>query len=130
MSLSTAVTPSPHYLSNELFSLVQHWYLDTGLSNVITMIDRDAALGALLGGWVVTRARRSLKQWQHLGSFLLSACVGYLFTPVAVPHLPNLSVSVTAFICALVALPISIKLMIWVNNTELADIVRRLRWPK
>ena len=116
-------------MTNEFFSLVSHWYLDTGLS-IVAMIDRDTAFGAALGAWVVTSARRTLKGWQHLGSFLLSACVGYLFTPVALPHMTGLSAGVTAFICALVVIPISIKLMIWVNTADITEVIRRFRGPK
>ncbi len=116
-------------MTNELFSFANYGYLNIGLP-IIAMIDRDALFGASLGAWVVTSARRTLKGWQHLGSFLLSACVGYLFTPVALPHLTGLSVGVTAFICALVVIPISIKLMIWVNSTDIVDVLRRLKGPK
>lgn len=116
-------------MTNEMLSFFTHWYFEIGLP-IVSIIDRDALFGACLGAWVVTSARRALKGWQHVGSFLLSACVGYLFTPVALPHLSGLSVGVTAFICALVVIPISIKLMIWVNTTDIAEVLRRLRGPK
>lgn len=116
-------------MTNELFSFATHWYLNAGLP-IIEIIDRDAVFGASLGAWVATSARRTLKGWQHFGSFLLSACVGYLFTPVALPHLTGLSAGVTAFICALVVIPISNKLMIWVNTMDIVDVIRRLKGPK
>ena len=116
-------------MTNEMIRFASYWYLEIGLP-MIAMIDRDAVFGACLGAWVVTSARRSLKGWQHVGSFLLSASVGYLFTPVALPYLNGLSVGVTAFICALIVIPISIKLMIWVNTADIADVLRRFKGPK
>ena len=130
MHLFTAMTALTHDMNNQLMHFVQNSFPDSGLFILLAMIDPEAALGAVLGGWVVTRSRRILKRWQHMASFALSACVGYLFTPAAAPHLPGLPVSVTAFICALLALPISIKVMTWVNTADITDILRRLRWPK
>lgn len=90
-------------------------------------IDGEALFGAALGAWLVTTTRANFKAWQRMGSLLLSAGVGYLFTPVALPMAPFLTEGVTAFLCALVVIPISIKLMQWIDGAGIGDIIRHLR---
>ncbi|MFH6566265.1 MULTISPECIES: putative holin [Pseudomonas] len=114
----------------EIVNLAQYWYFETKLSIVVAMIDRDTLFGASLGACIVTSRRGNLKGWRFPGSFFLSAGVGYLFAPVVLPHLPGLSSGVTAFICALIVIPISIKLTAWVNTADIVEIIRRLRPPK
>ena len=114
----------------EIVDLSHHWLFDATLSIIVTIIDNEVIFGACLGAWVVVGSRRDLRAWQQIGSFLLSACVGYLFTPVVLPHLTGFSAGATAFFCALVVIPISIKIMKWVNATDIADILRRFKGPK
>lgn len=114
----------------EMVDLTHHWLFEVTLNIFITIIDNEVIFGACLGAWVVAGTRRGMKAWQQLGSFLLSACVGYLFTPVALPHLTGFSAGATAFFCALVVIPISIKIIKWVIVTDLADIFRRFKGPK
>ena len=90
-------------------------------------IDGEVLFGASLGAWLVTTTRTNFKAWQRIGSWLLSAGVGYLFTPVALPLAPFLTAGVVAFLCALLVIPISIKLMQWIDGAALAEIVRHLR---
>lgn len=108
-------------------SSVHGLYIGLGLASLLPLIDVDALFGAVLGGWVLTSARRHFKAWQHLGSFLLSTGVGYLFMPVVLPLAPMLSHGVAAFICALMIVPLSIKVMIWVDGADLLDILQRFR---
>ncbi|MNW67249.1 hypothetical protein D3C74_458090 [compost metagenome] len=91
------------------------------------VIDGEALFGATLGAWLVTTTRGNFKAWQRIGSWLLSAGVGYLFVPVAQPLAPFLTAGVTAFLCALLVIPISIKLMQWIDGAGLGDILRHLR---
>lgn len=115
----------------EIVDLSHHWLFDATLSIIVTIIDNEVIFGACLGAWVVVvGTRRDMRAWQQLGSFLLSACVGYLFTPVVLPHLTGFSAGATAFFCALVVIPISIKIMKWVIVTDIADIMRRFKGPK
>ena len=115
----------------EIVDLSHHWLFDATLSIIVTIIDNEVIFGACLGAWVVVvGSRRDMRAWQQIGSFLLSACVGYLFTPVVLPHLTGFSAGATAFFCALVVIPISIKIMKWVIATDIADILRRFKGPK
>ncbi|GLO54768.1 putative holin [Pseudomonas sp. BJa5] len=98
-----------------------------GLATAVPQIDGEALFGALLGAWLVTSIKRDLKAWQRLGSLLLSAGVGYLFAPVALKIAPIINSGGAAFACALVVIPISIKAMLWVEQADLFDILRRIR---
>lgn len=98
-----------------------------GLATAVPLIDGHALFGALLGAWLVTSTKHDLKAWQRVASLLLSAGVGYLFGPVALSAAPFLTSGGAAFGCALVVIPISIKAMVWVEQTDLWEIVRRLK---
>ena len=98
-----------------------------GLATAVPLIDGGALFGAVLGAWLVTSTKRDLKVWQRLGSLTLSVGVGYLFAPVALAFAPVLNSGVAAFASALVVIPVSIKCMVWVEQADLFEIVRRIR---
>ncbi|UVJ43135.1 phage holin family protein [Pseudomonas sp. LS1212] len=102
-------------------------YLGLGLASFIPLINGDALFGALLGAWLVASTRQSLKAWQRMGSLLLSAGVGYLFTPLVLSMASFLSSGVAAFVGAVVVIPISIKVMVWLDGADLREVFQRLR---
>ena len=93
-------------------SVVSGLLIGLGLASVTPVIDDGALFGAILGAWLVTSTKRDLKVWQRLGSLFLSAGVGYLFAPMALQAIPFITSGGSAFLCALVVIPISIKLMV------------------
>jgi hypothetical protein len=101
--------------------------LGLGVAATLPPIDGEALFGAALGAWLVTATRKNFKAWQRMGSLLLSAGVGYLFTPVTLPFAPFLTSGVAAFLCALMVIPISIKTMQWIDDANLGEIIRRLK---
>lgn len=105
-----------------------YWGFD--MMSLMPLIDGNAVFGAALGGWLVTSTRRRFKSWQYLGSLLLSAGVGYLFSPVVMPFAPMLSSGAAAFVSSLLVIPISIKVMVWIDSSDLREIVARLRGGK
>jgi hypothetical protein len=113
-------------LTDSTYNSVGGLLLGLGIAT-LPAIDGEVLFGASLGAWLVTTTRTNFKAWQRIGSWLLSAGVGYLFTPVALPLTPFLTAGVTAFLCALVVIPISIKLMQWIDGAALGEIVRHLR---
>jgi hypothetical protein len=98
-----------------------------GLATVTPTIDGQALFGAILGAWLVTSRKDDLKVWQRLGSLFLSAGVGYLFAPMALQAIPIITSGDGAFVCALVVIPLSIKLMVLIEKTDILDIWRRIR---
>lgn len=98
-----------------------------GLATALPVIDGEALFGAVLGAWLVTSTKRDLKVWQRLGSLLLSAGVGYLFAPMALQAIPFVTRGGASFGCSLVVIPLSIKVMVWIEQADLWEIMRRLR---
>ncbi|KQN52947.1 hypothetical protein ASE98_20320 [Pseudomonas sp. Leaf48] len=113
-------------LTDSAYNSISGLLLGLGIAT-LPSIDGEVLFGASLGAWLVTTTRSNFKAWQRIGSWLMSASVGYLFTPVAQPLAPFLTAGVTAFLCALVVIPISIKLMQWMDGAALGDIIRHLR---
>lgn len=99
--------------------------------------DGQALAGAILGAWLVSsskgkawvtiRTRRKLSLQQRLLTLLLSAGVGYLFMPLLLSLVPFVSTGVAAFVAAVVVIPISVKVMLWLENADLKEIVQRWR---
>lgn len=114
-------------MTNSTYSSISGLLLGLGVATTLPPIDGDALFGAALGAWLVTTTRNNVKAWQRLGSLLLSAGVGYLFTPVTLPIAPFLTSGVAAFLCALMVIPISIKAMQWVDGANLGEIIRRMK---
>lgn len=113
-------------LTDSTYNSISGLLLGLGIGT-LPSIDGEALFGATLGAWLVTTTRSNFKAWQRIGSWLLSAGVGYLFTPVALPFAPFLTAGVTAFLGALIVIPISIKLMQWVDGAGIGEIIRQLR---
>lgn len=113
-------------LTDSAYNSIGGLLLGLGLAT-LPAIDGEALFGAALGAWLVTTTRSNFKAWQRIGSWLLSAGVGYLFTPVALQLTSLLTSGVTAFFCALIVIPVSIKLMQWIDGAALGEIIRHLR---
>ncbi|CAG8865563.1 hypothetical protein PS627_01481 [Pseudomonas fluorescens] len=97
-------------------------------STLTTTFDGHALFGAVLGAWLVASTRRELKGWQRLGWLLLSSGVGYLFMPLVWSlSSPFFSSGVAAFVASVVVIPISIKVMVWLDNADLREIFQRWR---
>lgn len=108
-------------------SAVAGLLMGLGLATAAPIIDGEALFGALLGAWLVTSTKHDLKVWQRLGSLFLSAGVGYLFAPMALQAVPFITRGGGAFFSALLVIPISIKLMVWIEKADIWDIWRRFR---
>ncbi|QXH63238.1 putative holin [Pseudomonas azerbaijanorientalis] len=113
-------------LTDSAYNGINGLMLGMGIAT-LPVVNGEVLFGAMLGAWLVTTTRTSFKAWQRIGSWLLSAGVGYLFTPVAHSLAPFLTEGVTAFLCALIVIPISIKLMQWVDGAGIGEIIRHLR---
>ncbi|MBP2261452.1 hypothetical protein [Pseudomonas sp. BP8] len=120
---------------NELAQeMLRNWaQIEGDLAN----FDGQALAGAILGAWLVSsskgkawvtiRTRRKLSLQQRLLTLLLSAGVGYLFMPLLLSLVPFVSTGVAAFVAAVVVIPISVKVMLWLENADLKEIVQRWR---
>lgn len=117
-----------------LQALMHNW---SQLQGDLAGFQGEALAGAILGAclvssskgkaWVTIRSRRKLSLQERLMSLLLSAGVGYLFMPLLLSLMPFVSGGVAAFVAAVVVIPISVKVMLWLENADLKEIVQRWR---
>lgn len=114
--------------------MLRNWaQIEGDLANFDGQALAGAILGALLvssskgKAWVTIRTRRKLSLHQRLLTLLLSAGVGYLFMPLLLSLVPFVSTGVAAFVAAVVVIPISVKVMLWLENADLKEIVQRWR---
>lgn len=114
-------------MSDPTTSSLSSLLVGLGLAAAVPAVEGEVLFGSVLGAWLVASTRGFLKAWQRIGSLLLSAGVGYLFTPLMRSIGPFLSGGEAAFIGAVVVIPIVIKVMIWLDGAELRDIIQRLR---
>ena len=56
-----------------------------------------------------------------------SVAMTTMIDPSALPLVPSLTGGVTAFLCALIVIPVSIKLMQWIDGAGIGEIIRHLR---
>ncbi|GLH31593.1 MULTISPECIES: hypothetical protein [unclassified Pseudomonas] len=111
--------------------------IDGALSCVVEWLERDGRVlfGAVLGALLVSAARDRLvivsRKRLTLGKqallALLTVGVGYLFEPLLQALAPMLSRGMAAFVAAVVVVPISLKVMVWLDSVDLREIVQRWR---
>ncbi|MFS0826806.1 hypothetical protein [Pseudomonas phoenicis] len=102
-------------------------------------VDPRVVFGAALGALLVSLARGRMKVWLMLGAgsrrsvrkslvlMVLSAGVGCLFEPLIQGFAPMLSSGMAAFSAAVVVIPISLKVMVWLDGLDLHELLQRLR---
>lgn len=101
---------------------------NAGATIVTTSLDGHALFGAFMGAWLVASTRRRLKGLQRLGWLLLSSGIGYLFMPLVWSLSARVfSSGVAAFVASVVVIPISLKVMVWLESADLREILQRWR---
>ncbi|MEB2869978.1 hypothetical protein [Pseudomonas rhizosphaerae] len=86
-------------------------------------------VGAVLGACLVVSQRPARNNGRKLCNLLLAIGVGLLFAPMAEAQLPQLTHGIAAFGCALLVIPLSMKLRNWVGQLDIEQILRRFRGP-
>ncbi|KIY39710.1 MULTISPECIES: hypothetical protein [Pseudomonas] len=98
-------------------------------------VDGNVLFAALLGALLVSAARDRLitntAKRLTLGKKLLlvfvTVGVGHLFEPLVTSLLPLLSRGMAAFVAAVVVIPISLKVMVWLDTLDPREIIQRWR---
>ncbi|HEN8801929.1 hypothetical protein HP546_06475 [Pseudomonas sp. CM25] len=90
-----------------------------------------ALLGALLVGAardrLITNKARRLTLGKKLLLVFVTVGVGYLFEPLVSSLAPLLTRGMSAFVAAVVVIPISLKVMVWLDTLDLREIIQRWR---
>lgn len=87
----------------------------------------DTLLGAVLGACLVISRQQASSGPRKVANLLMSVGVGLLFAPMAELQIPQLTGGIAAFGCALLVIPLGIKLRDWVRRLDIEEILRRLR---
>lgn len=123
----------------ELNTTLVHWSQMMWSLMPLAGVDSEALFGASLGawlaytsrrrlkGWLVGNSRRPLKHWQRVCALMLCAGIGYLFAPLILGLAPFLSKGVAAFVAAVVVIPISLKVILWLDEAQLEDLLEKWR---
>ncbi|BBH45374.1 hypothetical protein [Pseudomonas sp. KU43P] len=92
-------------------------------------------LGAFLGALLVSAARdrmnivsrKRLSVRKQLMLIFLTLGVGYLFEPLLLSLAPLLSRGMAAFVAAVVVIPITLKVLVWLDTVDVRELLQRLR---
>lgn len=102
---------------------------DLALDASALWMSLDHLVGALLGACLVVSQQRANNGKRKLCNLLMAIGVGLLFAPMAETHIPQLTCGIAAFGCALLVIPLSLKLRTWVRRLDIEQILRRFRGP-
>ncbi|QXH49753.1 hypothetical protein KSS94_17590 [Pseudomonas fakonensis] len=98
-------------------------------------VDGHVLFAALLGALLVSAARdrlitdtsRRLTLAKKLLLVFVTVGVGHLFEPLVLTLAPVLSRGMAAFVAAVVVIPISLKVMIWLDSLDPRELIQRWR---
>lgn len=113
------------------------YLMDAAIAAIYQLIDTEglALFGALLGTLLVnavrdrfiTVSRKRLSGGKQLLLVFLTLGVGYLFEPLLLSLAPMLSRGMAAFAAAVVVIPITLKVLVWLDSVDLRELVQRWR---
>ena len=98
-------------------------------------MDGNVLFAALLGALLVSAARdrlitnttRRLTLGKRLLLVFVTVGVGHLFEPLVSSLVPLLTRGMAAFVAAVVVIPISLKVMVWLDTLDLRELIQRWR---
>ena len=93
----------------------------------LPFVNGDALLGSVLGAALFATTKKDLKPLSRLGTLLLSTGCGYYIGPEVIEHSFIDGEALASMVAAMFSLPISLKMMGWVEVAALTDIIKRLK---
>ena len=98
-------------------------------------VDGNVLFAALLGALLVSAARdrlitnkaRRLTLGKKLLLVFVTVGVGHLFEPLVSSLVPLLSRGMAGFVAAVVVIPISLKVMVWLDTLDPRELIQRWR---
>nr|WP_314482668.1 hypothetical protein [uncultured Pseudomonas sp.] len=97
--------------------------------------DGEVLFAALMGALMVSAARdrlitntaKRLTLSKKLLLVFVTVGVGHLFEPLVTSQAPIFSPGMSAFVAAVVVIPISLKVMVWLDSIDPRELVQRWR---
>lgn len=95
-----------------------------GVAALMPFVDGDALLGAVLGATLIASTKRDIRWWQRLLSLILSIGIGYILAPEVIGQTPIKSMAAAAFIAAICAIPLALKVSVWAEQLDIGSLVK------
>ncbi|AYG45823.1 hypothetical protein DV532_16615 [Pseudomonas sp. Leaf58] len=112
-------------------------FFDALFAALVVLLGADGSVlfAALLGALLVSAARdrlitntaRRLKLGKKLLLVFVTMGVGHLFEPLVSSLAPMLTRGMAAFVAAVVVIPISLKVMVWLDTLDPRELIQRWR---
>lgn len=93
--------------------------------SLLPFINGNALLGAVFGAALFATTKKDLKPLQRLTTMLLATGIGYLLTPEIIKHTFITNDATAGMVAAIFSLPIILKIMVWVDQSNLTDIINK-----
>lgn len=99
-----------------------HAFSGLALAQLLPYLDANAAFGALIGAALVANTKTELSAWKRCASFVTSAACGYGGAGEFVARELAKQSFLPALLCALVIVPIALKVLAIAPEIELRDL--------
>jgi len=101
--------------------------LTISAASLLPFINGNALLGAVFGAALFATTKKDLRPLQRLTTMILATGIGYLLTPEIIARTFITNDATAGMIAALFSLPIILKIMVWVDQSNLSDIFNKFR---
>lgn len=101
--------------------------LTISAASLLPFLNGNALLGAVLGAALFATTKKELRPLQRLSTMLLATGCGYVLAPEVISRTFITNDATAAMAAALFALPLILKLMVWVDQSSISDIIKKFR---
>ncbi|ENU57143.1 MULTISPECIES: putative holin [Acinetobacter] len=95
-------------------------------ASLLPFINGNALLGAVFGAALFATTKKDLKPLQRMLTMLLATGIGYLLTPEITTRTFITNDATAGMVAAIFSLPIILKIMVWVDQSNLTDIINKI----
>lgn len=96
-------------------------------ASLLPFINGNALLGAVFGAALFATTKKDLKPLQRLFTMFLATGIGYLLTAEITTRTFITNDATAGMVAAIFSLPIILKIMVWVDQSNLSDIINKFR---
>lgn len=95
-------------------------------TSFLPFVNGNALLGAVFGAALFATTKKDLKPLQRLMTMVIATGIGYLLTPEITARSFVNNDATAGMIAAIFSLPIILKVMVWVDQSNLSDIINKI----
>ena len=95
-------------------------------ASLLPFVNGNALLGAVFGAALFATTRKDLKPLQRLVTMLLATGIGYLLSPEVTARSFISNDATAGMIASIFSLPIILKIIVWVDQSSLSDILNKI----